>query len=429
MPIRPSLSSTGGASGTPREQPSDSFLVGAAKEEITPPLSVGLLMSSVDRRWQPFETVRLPLYARVLIVEGTARAAIVSLDLLFLSDAAVRGFARFKAAICQVAGNVVRPDEVILACTHTHSAPESGSLSDLQQTADFAGWIDYLAVQIGRAIAAAFSKRQPCSLRLGTAKAPGLGIYRRWQTTSGIEMSHPEPAAESIISREGPVDDAVLVATFVDPQEQVVAMAVNATCHPVYEMCMPHVSPDYPGELTLLLEKKFPSATALFLNGAAGDINPTTVSSGPLAAQQHAARLAAAVHNAIDQSSRSASTIVSIRRDRLILPTRLPDGRDVGVTAEADVALLQIGDGAIAFLPGEPFVETGLAIRQQSPFAFQAVVGYSEATIGYIPTDEAFALGGYETGFGGWSYLSPGCELALRQCAFKLTQKLSPPRH
>ena len=52
---------------------------------------------------------------------------------------------------------------------------------------------------------------------------------------------------------------------------------------------------------------------------------------------------------------------------------------------------------AFAFLPGEPFVETALSVREGSPFASTAVVGYAEDYIGYVPTDAAFVEGGYET--------------------------------
>ncbi|HOJ76386.1 MAG TPA: hypothetical protein PLL65_20905, partial [Phycisphaerae bacterium] len=76
------------------------------------------------------------------------------------------------------------------------------------------------------------------------------------------------------------------------------------------------------------------------------------------------------------------------------------------------------------FIPGEPFAETGLAIRAQSPFRVTFVVGYAEGSIGYIPTDEAYRDGGYETGPGAWSPLAPGCEGAIRSKALALLTSL-----
>jgi hypothetical protein len=79
---------------------------------------------------------------------------------------------------------------------------------------------------------------------------------------------------------------------------------------------------------------------------------------------------------------------------------------------------------AFAFLPGEPFVETALSLREQSPFDTTAVVGYAEDYIGYVPTDAAFIEGGYETTFGRWSVLAPGSEPALYQAAIALLNDL-----
>ena len=58
-----------------------------------------------------FELVRLPLYARALVVERAADrcVAIVSLDLLGLGDQAVGGMARFKKKVSAAADQAVSP--------------------------------------------------------------------------------------------------------------------------------------------------------------------------------------------------------------------------------------------------------------------------------------------------------------------------------
>jgi len=88
------------------------------------------------------------------------------------------------------------------------------------------------------------------------------------------------------------------------------------------------------------------------------------------------------------------------------------------------LAALRIGEAAFCFIPGEPFAETGLAIRARSPFLSTFVVGYAEGSIGYIPTDEAYREGGYETGPGAWSRLALGCEGVIRSKAVELLDKL-----
>ena len=405
---------------------------GAASVEITPPLAVGLLMSSVEGRWAPFTAVRKPLFARALVLERratgdslapTQRIAIVSLDLLALSGEALGGFDLFKSQVVDAAEGVIAAEDIILACTHSHTAPESAAITDLHQTELFREWSRSLAEAIGQAIAAAAATAVPCELRYGTTLCPGLGIHRRIKTTTGIQMSHPSPPADIVVSREGPVDDSVNVWWLSDLSGAVIAAIVNATCHPVYEMCNPEVSPDYPGEFCECLEAAYPGAIALFLNGAAGNVNPTWVSAGPEPARLHGERLYAAVQTAVSALKMESHPVLALHRQVFEVPSRLPNGQSCETNIQAVVSIVRLGKSALVFLPGEPFAETGNEIRAQSPFELTGIVGFSEETVGYIPTDRAFAEGGYEIGFGPWSYLAPGCEPIVRQRTLDLLRE------
>jgi neutral ceramidase len=69
------------------------------------------------------------------------------------------------------------------------------------------------------------------------------------------------------------------------------------------------------------------------------------------------------------------------------------DGQSVPIPFKT----LVLGDElAIVTLPGEPFTEIGLAIKQGSRFKRTVVLGYSNGDCGYIPLRECFARGGYE---------------------------------
>jgi hypothetical protein len=410
---------------------------GAASVEITPPLEAGPLMSSVEGRWAPFTGVRKPLFARALVLEGAVpgdprapnqRMAVVSLDLLALSGEALGGFDSFKSQILDAADEVVAADDLVLTCTHSHTAPESAGITDLHRTEPFRKWRRTLAESIGQAIAAATAAAVPCKLRYGSTLAQGLGIHRRIKTTAGIQMSHPAPPADIVVSREGAVDDSVNVLWLSDRDGGVIAAVVNATCHPVYEMCNLEVSPDYPGELCECIEAEYPRAIALFLNGAAGNVNPTSVSGGAEHARLHAQRLFAAVQQALSTAVVEPDPVLGLYRRKFEVPSRVPGGAARGTTVYATVSTVRLGQASLVFLPGEPFAETGNEIRAQSPFRLTAVVGFSEETIGYVPTDQAFVEGGYETGFGPWSYLAPGCEPIVRQHAVDLLWKAAADR-
>ena len=117
--------------------------------------------------------------------------------------------------------------------------------------------------------------------------------------------------------------------------------------------------------------------------------------------------------------------------DRLLVRWRIVDlprreGREhqKEETFRTRIAAARIGDAIFVFLPGEPFIELASTIRKASPFPFTAVMGYSEDYIGYIPTDQAFENGGYETRPGRWSRLAPGSETTLCDQAIRLLRTL-----
>lgn len=91
----------------------------------------------------------------------------------------------------------------------------------------------------------------------------------------------------------------------------------------------------------------------------------------------------------------------------------------VGERLPVDVTVMTIGDEvAIVCLPGEVFVELGLAIKQASPFRTTIVVELSNAveTI-YVPHRAAYAGGSYEVTN---SALQPGGGEMLVEAAIKL---------
>jgi neutral ceramidase len=398
--------------------------VGTGIARITPPLDVGLLMSSVEQRWAPFKRVRLPLHARAVVVESSGRrVAVVSLELLGLSEKAMSGMDLFRKAIVRESRDAVELDSLVLTCTHSHSAPETMALSDLYQSSSFRSWVETLSGRIGQAIRMAADRLRPCSLSLASTTAPGLAIHRRIKTKRGVLLSHPEPPPEIVLSREGAIDDSVHVAAFQDQAGQIVCLLVNAACHPVHEMCCPAISPDYPGILSSALERKFNDAHVLFLNGADGNVNPPTVSTGPAAAESHGLRLAELVDSVLADARPVSDDGLELLWKPLELPLRSFVGQEPAII-RTHLAALRMADAVFCFIPGEPFAETGLAIRAGSPFPFTVISGYAEGSIGYIPTDEAYLEGGYETECGAWSPLAPGSETILRRSAIELLNRL-----
>ncbi len=99
-----------------------------------------------------------------------------------------------------------------------------------------------------------------------------------------------------------------------------------------------------------------------------------------------------------------------------------------GDTLPVDVHVITIGrDVAIVTLPGEVFVDLGLAIKNASPFKTTLVIELSNVveTI-YIPTRPAYVGGGYEVVN---SMLAPGGGELLVEAAIQLLQQSAQELH
>ena len=90
----------------------------------------------------------------------------------------------------------------------------------------------------------------------------------------------------------------------------------------------------------------------------------------------------------------------------------------------ARVSAFVLGGVALVVLPGEVFLEHGLAVRAGSPFATTVVAAYDDNTLQYIPTREAFPEGAYEVD-GGWRYILPGEGERLAETAVDLLWRLA----
>jgi hypothetical protein len=71
-------------------------------------------------------------------------------------------------------------------------------------------------------------------------------------------------------------------------------------------------------------------------------------------------------------------------------------GRD-GQPWEVEVQVIALGDRvAWVSLPGEMFVELGLAVKRASPFPYTLIAELANGSVGYVPDRAAYAQGNYE---------------------------------
>jgi hypothetical protein len=73
----------------------------------------------------------------------------------------------------------------------------------------------------------------------------------------------------------------------------------------------------------------------------------------------------------------------------------LRDIWEAGETIPVEQTCFVLGDCAWLTFPGELYTEIGLRIKAASPFAHTHIVGLADGYMGYVPTQQAIAEGGY----------------------------------
>jgi hypothetical protein len=97
--------------------------------------------------------------------------------------------------------------------------------------------------------------------------------------------------------------------------------------------------------------------------------------------------------------------------------------REQGPTYPVEVQAFRLGnDLAVVTLPGEIFVELGMAIKRSSPFRTTLVIELANDSIRYVPTERAFGEGSYETVN---SLLKPGGGEMMVEAATRLLKELA----
>jgi neutral ceramidase len=395
--------------------------VGAAKVDITPPL--GMQLEGFEVRVDGASGIHDPLHARALVAEGAdgTTVALVVADLIQI-DARLQGL-----VADEVREKTEIPRERLqLAGTHTHSGPRLLEPSEAERTIGHA---------IAGAVARAWEDRREAVAAVGIGRVEGIGANRR--------------------PNGGPVDDRVTVTRFDGVDGRPIATHASYGCHPT--TLGPNnllYSADFPGVLCRLVDESVGGVT-IFSTGPQGDVNPGGYSpEGSMvgvvvpwrtfeSAERYGRILADCVLAVRDglapvPSGRvwGDSQVVELRRKRLpdLAVARAAAStaraseqavREADLTADATYHALvaaayaeliadqaadpdrdgpvRVRASALAFGPllhvgvqGELFVALGQRIRAALGDETTCVAALCDGTVGYIPTADAFSVGGYE---------------------------------
>jgi neutral ceramidase len=414
---------------------------GVAVSDITPPTSY---------RMSGYFSERLstgthdPLKAKAIVFEqGETQAALVFCDLIGLAPDVTqraRKLAEEKTGI--PAANI------LVAATHSHTGPlYSGALrkhfhdkavaehgKDAYEEFDYPS---FLVAMISQAVQRAQGKMRAAVLEAGMAEQRGLSFNRRFHMKDGTVRFNPGKLNPNIVRVAGPIDPdvGILLVRQADGRRPLASLTVFAL-H-LDTVGGTEYSADYPYYLGRSLHEELgPQLVSVFGTGTCGDINHVDVSHDrPQKGQQEAERIGAAlgetVRAALGELRPLSKPSLAVRRTVVDVPLQRYSAAEVaqakldmekvgtralpfleqvnaykilalqlreGSTLPMEVQVFRLSDDvAIVGLPGEVFVELGLAIKKSSPFATTMVVELCNDAPGYVPTRKAFAEGSYET--------------------------------
>ena len=364
---------------------------GVARVEITPP--VGYPMGGYADRKGPSTGVHDPLYATALVLKADGLSlALVSCDLRSFPSERVLAMARERRLV----------DHVLIAVTHNHSGPLTWE--DQTWPSQAHPWFAETEQKIVRAIAEATEHLFPARIAAGFGSIY-LGHNRRRVGPDGKVTMFWRNAEKLPTS---PVDPTVGVIRVDDATGQVRAVIINYACHGV--VLGPDnrmISADYPGYAARRVEREFPQALCLFTQGGAGDINPyldkqPVDQNGFGEAERMGHALAEVASRVARRLQPQTNPNASLRATAEVIEYR--DRWDKSKAIRAGLTTLLINHNiAIAALPGEPFVDLQIALRDKSEVGRTFLFGYTYSVggqwVGYIPTIKAAAEGGYGAGY------------------------------
>lgn len=344
---------------------------------------------------------------------------------------------------------------IMLFVSHIHTGPDLegffGLARDERYLADLKKWI----VEAAAAMAPADKTR----VSIAKTTYEGLTYNRRWWMKDGTVVTNPPKQSPDRRAPEGAVDREANTIVFRDEKDRRQALFVNISNH-TDTVGGTKITADWPGFMERRLNRQLGTDIPVFpFLAPQGNINHLEFESlRPQTNYEEAERLGNAYADIVAGSLASARPVevdrLEAREVVAAIPTReisdedlrrarrvleqagaADSGRGRDLTAEdlakGDTAVevlfarellhfaetkpseyrvplqvLKLGGVAFAAIPGEPFVEVGLALKAIQGYDLILPVALANGYFGYIALRENFGRGGYETRAGAASYLS-----------------------
>ena len=261
---------------------------GYAKVDVTPAEPVN--MAGYDMRNAPSDGVwgHDKLYARALVFEaGGQRVAFLEADVII-----IRGTEGFRRKIADATG--IPMEHILLGDAHNHAAPSPDAKLVTNFDRQFEKGLLAAATQAVAAL-------QPVNLAAGTGHSR-VGMNRRHVIPADVDSTRTfdeNDRSQSFgkfktdnpvtihefggvmrlgANPNGPIDDAVQIVRVDKSDGKPLAVMIHYACHGTsLGGRNSKISGEWMGRMQEYVEKQFPGVGAIYLQGAAGDINPRVV--------------------------------------------------------------------------------------------------------------------------------------------------------
>lgn len=398
---------------------------GVSELDITPPLGSSMPGYFHDRR---STGIIDRLFVKALVMEADGeRTALAVLDTILVTADLVK---RIRERVGQFTD--LLPSQVMVSATHTHTGPPVATTTFMEADENYLSW---LATKSADAIILAYRNRQEARIGVGIGYEGDIAFNRRYFMKDGTVRTNPGIGNLDVDRPAGPIDPQVSVVRIDDSNGRPLGVISSYALHTDTVKGTKYCA-DYPGELSTVLKRALgEEVVSIFMMGTSGDINHNNVLGirkedfvgDPLQYLKFGRILGGEVlkvrekiKTSAEAPIRSLNALVSLQyrqpteeqvREAKAAMVQLPVGHverafaqellkanECGPgTTDAEIQVIRIGDTALVGMPGELFVELGLALKAESPFGQTLINTLCNGIPGtYICTRQAYEQGGYE---------------------------------
>jgi len=416
------------------------FQVGYARVDFTPNASVPL-SGYGDSSTRLSQGYLDPLYVTCIALTDTQGQTLLlyTADMICITDG---GIATVREKVCKSLD--IPEDRVIVATTHTHSAPEWNK--------GYESYKDKYYDAFKTAGQQALEDRSAATMKAGSTKTDGMNFVRHYTMNDGtVAGDNFGSTASGYKGHVSEPDEQLQMIRFVR-QDKKDVLLVNWQAHsllastwntPDGQATRSMLSADYPGAARMYVEQQDDDVLFAYFLGAAGNLNPysmiksenpTTkykeygkmlgdvilgyqdqmqdVKTGNLVTKQHIFQ--ATIDHTEDHLKEVAQEVLRVYNATGNQTQAMNAGKDAGVMGfrharsiieranisetvqEMELNAVSIGDFGFVTAPYEMFCSNAMDVKAASPYAFTFVITCTNGHHAYIANDLAFTYGSYE---------------------------------